>query len=57
VAATEPFSNHPCPTNAAPVWDALDETQRADAVIATLARLIAKAIRCRYGFPQTGEHR
>jgi hypothetical protein len=37
------FLELPVSDNAAPVWDALDETRRAE-VIATLARVIAKAI-------------
>ena len=37
------FLEPPVSDNAAPVWGALDETQRAE-VIATLARVIAKAI-------------
>lgn len=35
----------------APVWDTLDETQRAE-VIATLARVIAKAIPATTAFHQ-----
>lgn len=37
------FLESPIPTGAAPVWDALDDEQRAK-VIAMLARLIAKTI-------------
>jgi hypothetical protein len=37
------FLEPPASDNAAPVWGALDEAQRAE-VITTLARVIAKAI-------------